>query len=209
MSVRSLSIVALVIVTGSATGCGGMKNFLFGRGAQCGLCNRIGAVGNAINPLAAAPGVMPANGTCNSPRGGCNLFNRNPAPVYAPPVAYAPTETCSGGCGNGGYSMGMAGDCESCHSYSGGYHEGVVGDSYINDPYLGSPVMGSEYPVESYPSGGYQGGSIQGDGFYQRPTQTYGNQNFGTQPYGARKFDSRGDEIISESPLPPNAQLIN
>ncbi|CAN0372031.1 unnamed protein product, partial [Hapterophycus canaliculatus] len=125
MSIRNLTLVMLVLVTGSATGCGGMRNFLFGRGAKCGLCNRIGAVGNALNPLAPAPGMAaPAAGYGTPARPGCGLFNRNQAPTYAPPVACAPT--CNDGCVgsgyvdsgyidggyvDGGYAVGMASDC--------------------------------------------------------------------------------------------------
>lgn len=200
MSIRNLTLVMLVLVTGSSTGCGGMKNFLFGRGARCGLANRVGAVGNALNPLAPAPGINQApgfaqSGGCGTPSG-CGLFSRNNAPAYAPPVAYAgPTcnESCvgsgyvdggyiDGGYINGGHSMGTAGACESCNSY-GGHYEGVV-----SDPYLGNPVNGY--------SDGYSGG-YQGDNFYDRNS------------YQSRRFDSRGDEIISESPLPPGAQIIN
>lgn len=206
MSIRNLTLVMLVLVTGSATGCGGMRNFLFGRGASCGLCNRIGAAGNALNPLAPAPGMAAPTAGCGTPgRSGCGLFNRNRAPAYAPPVAYAPT--CNEGCGSGyvgghygdgGYAVGMVGDCESCNtgiSYGesyGGYHEGVVTDPYLGSPSYGSPVMGGEYPV----GGTYQGGVIQGDNFYDRN-------------YSSRKVDSQGDVIVSESPLPPGAQLLN
>ncbi|TWT93044.1 hypothetical protein [Neorhodopirellula pilleata] len=196
MSIRTFTIVTLVIVTSSATGCGGMRNFLFGRGAQCGLCNRIGAVGNAINPLAPAPGIAPS--TCGAPPSrGCGLFNRNPAPVYAPPVACSPVpcgDECVGsgygygGYVDGGYVSGMPGDCQTCAPY-GGYESGAV-----HDPYLSAPVIGNEYPVD-----GYSGGGIPSEGWYQRPTT----------PYGARKFDSQGDEIISESPLPPGARFAD
>ncbi len=55
MTIRSLTLVALVMVMGSSSGCCGMKNFMFGRGARCGLCSRARAVGSAINPLAAPP----------------------------------------------------------------------------------------------------------------------------------------------------------
>lgn len=199
MSIRNLTLVMLVLVTGSATGCGGMRNFLFGRGARCGLANRVGAVGNALNPLVPAPAgnVAPA-------RPGCGLFNRAPAPNYAPPVACAPT--CNDGCigsgyvnsgyTDGGYSVGTAGGCESCNSY-GGYHEGVVSDPYLGSPVYGSPTYGSPVIGGEYPVGGsYQGGVISGDNFYNRN-------------YSSRKVDAQGDVIVSESPLPPGAQVLN
>jgi len=197
MSIRTFTIVTLVMVMSSATGCGGMRNFLFGRGAGCGLCNRIGAVGNAINPLAPAPGVAPVAGVA-PPKRGCGLFNRNPAPIYAPPVACAPAPNCANECVGSGYGYGgyvdngyasaMPGDCQSCTSH-GGYESGVV-----HDPYLAAPVMGNEYPVDGYSNGGIPSG-----GWYDR----------NNAPYGARKFDSQGDEIISESPMPAGARVID
>lgn len=191
MSIRTLTLITLAMVTGSSTGCGGMKNFLFGRGAPCGLCNRIGAVGTALNPLAPSPVSAPA--PCGpAPNRGCGLFNRGPAvPPPGPYAPYASAPTCHDGCvgsgyDQGGYAVGTAGRCESCNSY-GAYHEGGVVDPYLNGTVTEGPVV----------NGQYQGGPIQGDNFYDRNN------------YRARKFDSQGDEIISEGSMPTGARYID
>lgn len=204
MTIRTLTLLMLVTVTVTSTGCSGMRNFFFGRGANCGLCNRVGAIGRAVNPFAPPP--APTAGGCNT--GSCGLFNRGPAvaappmipqqPVYAPAPAYVPyaapqasVGTCStcpapqayvgDGCGSE-YAVGMP-----------GYYEGAV------DPYLGSGSLG--YGETNVPGGGYPvdayGGTIQGDSFGPRSS------------YQSNRVDSQGDVIIHADPLPPGAQLVN
>jgi hypothetical protein len=217
MTIRNLTLVSLVMVMGGSTGCCGTRNFLFGRGARCGLCSRAGAIGNALNPLAPGPGVAPAAPGCGLPR--CGLFGRNAAPAYpaptcvaptyAAPMTYAPTQCYDGGCQegyasqgcvDGGYSMGMAGDC-GCGSACGGtcndvqygdaYDSGVMYNGGVVDPYLGGgAVINGGYP---------SGGMIQGDGFQPR--------NYQSNHSG--QFDSQGDRIISVDPLPPGARVQN
>ncbi|MCM2374017.1 hypothetical protein [Aporhodopirellula aestuarii] len=204
MTIRSFTLVTLVMVMGSATGCGGMRNFFFGRGARCGLCSRAGAVGTAINPLAPPPNtvpVAPAAPLFNAPR--CRLFGRNAAPTYAPPVAVAPMAPCQGVCQDGYaggayvddcYSAGMAGDCGSpCGGQCGGSsYGGVQYDGGVVDPYLGSGVY----------DGGYtNGGVIQSDDFQPR---TYESRR-----YSPGQYDAQGDRIISVDPLPPGSQILN
>lgn len=210
MTIRSLTLVALVTVLSSSSGCSGMKNFMFGRGASCGLCNRARAIGTAINPLAAAPTPAPAAPGCRLP--GCGLFGRNQTPGYAPPTAYAPAPMCAptyapsynpsyaegqggyaapgyydGECADPGYSAAMPGDCgcgTACGGTCGSANNG--GGAYeggVVDPYLGN--------------GGYSGGNVmQGDGFQSRN-------------YGARRFDDQGDRIISQDPMPSGMEYTN
>jgi len=216
MTIRILALVTLVMVMSSATGCGGMRNFLFGRGARCGLCPS-GPAAGPVNPYAPAQPAAPGCGLI--PKGGllpkCNLFGRNAAPTaqapcanpnaYAPnpyaPNRHAPAQPCYDGCqegyvgsgyagcecNDGGYSSAMGGDC-GCGSPHGGVHYegGVV------DPYLGSGVMGGGMTQ----GGMNQGGMIQGDGFQPRT-------------YQSNKVDSRGDQIISQDPLPPGARFVD
>lgn len=190
MTIRSLTLVTLVMVMGCATGCSGMKNFVFGRGAQCGLGNR-GAIAAPVNPYAPAQPAAPCR---LIPR--CGLFNRNPAPTYTPPFASAPPANCApmatcpdicqdgyvgSGCVEGDYSVGMGGGC--------GYGQGFGGVNYqggVVDPYLGG-VNNGGYPT---------GGVIQGDRFQPRT-------------YQSNKVDSYGDRIISEEPLPPGARIVD
>lgn len=215
MTIRSFTLVTLVMVMGSATGCGGMRNFFFGRGARCGLCSRIGAVGTAINPLAPPPNaapVAPAAPGCGTPR--CGLFNRNPAPTYAPPVAQAPQcptsyapapyqAPCQGGCvGSGyasggyvdsGYSVGMPSDC-GCGTSCGGdcgvsSYGGVQYDGTVVDPYLGGVTY----------DGGYSGGVVPDGGWQPRTYQS--------NRLDPGQYDAQGDRIISADPLPPGAVL--
>lgn len=40
MNRRVFTIVLFVTIVPLGTGCSGMKNFIFGRGAPCGICNR-------------------------------------------------------------------------------------------------------------------------------------------------------------------------
>lgn len=188
MTIRSFTLVALMTVLSSSSGCTGMKNFMFGRGAGCGLCNRARAIGTAVNPLAPAP-QTPAGSGCRLP--GCGLFGRNQSPAYAPPMAYAPAPMCAPSYGpdyaqaqgeyaDPGYSSAMPGDC-SCGSDCGGTcgsvnQGGAAFQGGAVDPYLGS--------------GSYQGGAVmQGDGFQSRG-------------YDARRFDEQGDRIISQDPMP-------
>lgn len=202
MTIRSFTLVTLVMVMGSATGCGGMKNFLFGRGARCGLCNR-GAVPAPVNPAAPAQPAAPGCGLL--PR--CGLFGRKPAPTHTPPVActppagYAPLPTrpdvcrdgntgqgyVGSGCVDGGYSMGMGGDCGCAPGYGAAPSQGGV-----VDPYLRGGVNNGGYPID----GDYSGGVIQGDGFQPRT-------------YQSNRVDEHGDRIISEEPLPPGARVVD
>lgn len=190
MVVRTFTFVTLMTIMVTSSGCGGMRNFLFGRGARCGLCSRIGAVGNALNPLAPPPNAAPNSG-CGLLNGRAAAPTCQSAPVYAPQAGYAPmsVEAPCNQCIGSPVISGYGGDC-GCQVDSG-YGPTI-------DPYLqGGVTYGQTYPVEGgvYSSdvipGSSYGGVIQSDNFQ------------------ARKYDARGDEIISESPLPPGAQLIN
>jgi len=202
-----------------------MRNFLFGRGARCGLCSRVGAVGQAINPFSPAPGTTAGRG--------CGLFNQNPmaaAPAYAPQGVYTPVpgyapaamaggcnvcpsqsfvggQSLGGDCGctnggyvgggyvDGGYAAGMAGDC-GCGDSCGGHIEGsVYGGSYGG---VVDPYLGSGVIGDSTSyGGGYMGETVVPNGVIQ-------GDNF-----QARKVDAQGNVIISEDPLPPGARLLN
>jgi len=59
MNRRVFSVVLLVTILPFAVGCSGMKNFIFGKGARCGICNRGGTgYGNSmIDPCGCPPGT--------------------------------------------------------------------------------------------------------------------------------------------------------
>ncbi len=78
----------------------------------------------------------------------------------------------------------MAGNCE-CESPCGGTCGSLNGGGFV-DPYLGSGAV----------NGGYQGEVLQGDRFLPRSHET-------------RRYDSQGDRIISEEPLPSAIEYLN
>lgn len=197
MNIRNLSILTLTLLSLGSTGCSGMRGCLFGRGAGCGLCSRIGSVGQAINPFS-SPGAAPR----------CGLTT---PPVYAPPAyapqvhaptyqpqAYAPSAPCTspvygggyeGTCGtDGAYAVGMPDS--GCHSCENGFYGGNVVDPYLHGPTYGGNV-------------------IQDGSMYGQPT--YGQPNYGMpgDNFQARKVDADGNVIIREDPLPPGAQFVN
>ncbi len=212
VSVRTLLLIATILP--AATGCGTTRNFLFGRGARCGLCSRVGAIGQAINPLAPPPAPV-------APRPGCGLFNKNapvyvqpaPMPGYGPaPYAAAPCPTCppcptcvppcGGDCG---YAVGY-GDC--------GCHEGVMSDPYLapsyGSPSYGTPSYGGGYDTGEAvvpgsatmtPSGNLGVPNYNGSGFLPVPQ---GGDNFGVR---SNRIDTDGARIIHEDPLPPGVRL--
>lgn len=87
MNNRILLVVTTAAVLSTSTGCGVFRNFLFGRGARCGLCNRLSAPAQK-----AAPVAVPAAPTCNTPtyvqpqpqaHCGCNNYTAaNPCDPY-------------------------------------------------------------------------------------------------------------------------------
>ncbi|TWU60831.1 hypothetical protein Poly51_11120 [Rubripirellula tenax] len=192
-----MTAVTLIVIS---TGCGATRNFLFGRGAQCGLCTKLGS----CLPKPQFGNMMPApcaSGLCGS------------APVAAP--AYAPAFQAPQG-------VATAPSC-GCQSYAGtsypsdAYSSGTCGcgnayDSYapaVSDPYLSSgsvydggsipyegQVIGepayppSSIPMESYPSGAYPSAPVTSEGWQ------------------ARKIDTDGNKILWEEPLPSGAKAL-
>ena len=142
MAVRILSHLALLTILLATTGCGVTRSCLFGRGASCGLCNRVGAIGNALNPLSN------------------NTRPYNPAPVSTAPTCGTPacgTPTC----GSTPYAVGMPADC-GCQGTVDPYLGGNV-DPYLSSGYYPAEtvVPGTQtilpgttgYPIDSYGTG--------------------------------------------------------
>ncbi|MEM8913947.1 MAG: hypothetical protein AAGC97_19475, partial [Planctomycetota bacterium] len=189
---RKITFVTLAFLAMVSTGCTGGRSCLFGRGARCGLCSRVGAIGGAVNPFRRNNPAPPA---CNVP------YASVAPPAYAPqahapacnqPVYGGPMVAGDCGCGPayGGYTMGMPAEpsCESCQGGSTVYH-GV--DPYLGTSSYGAPVMGNEMILD----GGYGTSGIMSDDFQPRQ-------------YGARKVDAQGDVIVREDPLPPGARVM-
>lgn len=101
MMKRNLSVVAVVLLLSTSSGCSGMRNFLFGRGAQCGLCNR-GGGSPLVPPAAGAPyGPPPAASAdcgCQGHIAGevcpeqntCNTYGSGYGPVVDYSNSYSP-----------------------------------------------------------------------------------------------------------------------
>ncbi len=114
MNTRICSVVATVTLLMMTTGCSGMRNFLFGRGARCG----------SSNPAPAAQ-QQPCGGNTYAPQMNCN-----PGVVSVP----------QGGCGTCGETYGSAylGGCGCGTTYSNDpYMSGEVMGSM---PYPGQVI---------------------------------------------------------------------
>lgn len=133
MNARIFSVVMAVTVISLSTGCSGMRNFMFGRGSRCGLCQRLSAAGDALNPMAPAP-----YGPAAQP-------NRGQAPCPPPQNYPGRGPTC-------GYESAPCGNCTGSGYFPGGYRCGgnvTSGYGSINDPYLGGQsVSGDMIPYD-------------------------------------------------------------
>ena len=191
MNTRFVSVVASVMLLLVSSGCGTLRQFWFGRGARCGLCN------NTQSILPGRPALLPQAAPCLQ------------AP-YAPvtpqpqvPLAVAPNAGCEcntyagpqyGVQGELGCGSEVAAKCPACATNSSGYGN-VVGDygydsssdqygNVVNDPYLQGDIVGSSV---------YDNGTVYGN-----PSNIISDD-----------FDARGDRIISRDPLPPGAVPAN
>lgn len=208
MNNRLCAVMTAMTLIICSTGCSGMKNFLFGRGARCGLCSSLGSrlpvprFGNVMQAPLAAP-------SCQAPA--CQ------APAYAPAPAPAYSSVPECGCNayagqsysHDGYASGTCGSCGD--SYVGTEHQGYAGydlgtsaapiysDPYLNSSsQLGPPPLGpgeriigtQPIPQTSVPGRSYPTAPIQPDGFQ------------------ARKFDSDGNKILWEEPLPSGTTAL-
>lgn len=143
MNNRVFSIVVVVTLVSLSSGCSGMKNFLFGRGARCGMCNaNTGGVPNPQfgNTMQAPCGCPPAS-----------------QPHYAPDYGYAPQPTQAPYTG-GGYSCGSCGsqysnDCGCGYGYADPYASGgAVGISPGGQSV--APIQGDDFSARRFDSDG-------------------------------------------------------
>lgn len=238
MNTRICSVIASVTLLTLSSGCGGTRNFLFGRGARCGAC-RPGVTAPAYT---SAPTYGPTQPVVTTPNAGVGpvgpyqprwrLFGRQPR--YQTPVATAPTGGCGcngyqgdicGGhayadnccCGDHGVTYGgdchCGGGCGGCGGCAGGGGCGGCGggrgcggyggfaDGYgqvVTDPYLQGDIVGGTMPyngqIISDPAVGGQ--VIGGQGYPSSPAPIQSDN------FNARKFDSDGNRILWEEPLP-------
>ena len=160
MMARIFPILTVATLLTLTTGCSGMQSFLFGRGARCGLCNRLSTAGQALNPFAPAPGSQP---TCNqspyaqpgygqAPRG---VSPQAPAYGVPHPGAYATAPGCNscvgsgthgGDCGCGNVVHGYRGVIDP---YSDVYYgdDGIPTDGFYPRDSNGLPILGEDVPA--------------------------------------------------------------
>jgi hypothetical protein len=133
-----LATVSLLVVT---SGCSGMKNFLFGRGAACGSCGSANA-GNTMAPPEAGCGYEPTCGhegmPAPQPRSGCRLFNGKQTCNAGP--------NCECGGSTGAYMPSnvdyYGGEVHDPYAYGGE----VIGSEVMGNGYNGYPVQGQVVP---------------------------------------------------------------
>lgn len=182
-------VLAAMLVTLSSGCCSSMSNLWFGRGARCGLCNTLSSnvprFGNCLKlPCREKQCASPAP-QCSTPYQSVPYQSAPYQGVQQPPQWKSPA-----------YSSAPASDC-GCNNYAGIVNEGSsYGSSYggdcngqcgvegygntVHDPYLSG---------DSIPLGGGQGvpgnfAPIESDDFQ------------------SRKFDTDGNKILWEEPLP-------
>ena len=244
MNTRICSVIASVTLLILSSGCGGTRNFLFGRGARCGACGPSASTAPAYTtaptygqpqPLVSIPNAPAFPAAPYQPR--CRLFGGQPRPQQ--PVACEPyagcecqnpcgnvyTEgcgTCSSGCGTCNSYPGGCGEC-AVASPCGGCGGGCGGGPVVTDPYMSGEIGGGSMPYngqiisdqvigEQVIGGQVIGGQVIGGQVIGG--QVIGGQVIGGQGYPsstapiqaddfrARKFDSDGNRILWEEPLP-------
>lgn len=94
MNTRICSVIAIMTLVSFSSGCTGIKNFLFGRGARCGLCNG-GSLAPQFGNAMQAPNP---NGSCQQPAG----YNGQ---VYSAQPCGGCGSTVPNHCGCGNYGV--------------------------------------------------------------------------------------------------------
>ncbi len=129
-----------------------MKNFLFGRGAKCGMCNRLGS------PLGLVPPAMPYAPAAAAE---CGCPNHGAGEVCA-------DNTC------GGYGAAYSPE----NDYLGGGYAPATNDPYMGGTAMGGDVIGSSiapYSGQVYGQGSAGPGNIVSEGYVPNSSM---NDNF-------------------------------
>lgn len=161
MKIQVVALVAALTIVTTSTGCSGMRNFLFGRGAACGICP-------SQAPAHQAPTYLPPAAEL-----GCGYepsCGYEPGCGYEGNVGQAPRLFGSHrGCGllGGGLCNGSSGcNCGSGPSHSMGNYGAHGFGGMVNDPYMmDGASMGSEFmsePYNGYPQTIYNGPTTSG-----------------------------------------------
>jgi hypothetical protein len=222
----STLVAAAVLVTLTSGCCGSLSNLWFGRGASCGLCNKLPCFGQPkfgntmqapCSPqpfVAPAPSCQPAPSRApiwQAPQAHAPQWQAPsmPAPQWQGPSSVASDCPCQGSAGQWGsdHSAAYGGDC-NC----GGGAEGFASSGESFDPYMsadGGHSVGM--PGEPYPGQVINGEVVVAPG--TMGTESMPGDNFAPrQPSGfppgsgniqSRRFDTDGNQILFEEPLPP------
>ena len=136
MNNRIFTVALIATIVSLSSGCSGMRNFMFGRGARCGLCNRGAA------PAAPAPQF---GNTMQAPCGppACNQPYAAPAQNCCPDPYVQPY--ASGGYSCGSCGSPSAGDCGCGYGYVDPYTNSIPSGA-VGVPSTGQP-MGNVAPM--------------------------------------------------------------
>jgi hypothetical protein len=166
MNFRLITVMTAVLVITTSSGCSGMRNFLFGRGAACGNCPTPGMTA----------GIEPG---CGHEQGCGHEFGcgHEPGCGHEASPGWRPMSRLHGGCGlfRGAGICNGSSACNCGGRAPQGYQSGFSGMG--SDPYSTYPgeIIGSEIIGDTY--GGYPGavtpgtvvpGTISGDNFGAR-----------------------------------------
>lgn len=166
MNFRLITVMTAVLVITTSSGCSGMRNFLFGRGAACGNCPTPGMTA----------GIEPG---CGHEQGCGHEFGcgHEPGCGHEASPGWRPMSGLHGGCGlfRGAGICNGSSACNCGGRAPQGYQSGFSGMG--SDPYSSYPgeIVGSEIIGDTY--GGYPGavtpgnvvpGTISGDNFGAR-----------------------------------------
>jgi hypothetical protein len=168
MNVQLVATLATVLIVATSGGCSGMRNFLFGRGAACGICPNQGPAYGVPGPELGC-GMEPGCGYepgCGHELG-CG---------YETPGAHRPFAGVRRGCGL--FGGGLCNGSSSCNCGSRGLTPSAnpygAFSGVVNDPYgFGGEVIGSEMiggPYNGYPSVVYPG-TVVDDNFDSRDSR--------------------------------------
>jgi len=149
MNKRMMTVLMAGLLVTTVSGCGRMRNFLFGRGARCGLCNQVSLPPNPLLPRA-----VPAAPQCNQPTYVQPQYGQPQAAPAPGPCSCSPAP-CNNACGSG-----YAPNAYGTDSYGPGVCGSGVGQGTVMP---GQPIYGGEwtpregyqsnYPVDPYDNG--------------------------------------------------------
>ncbi len=213
MNTRILTVLATAALLCTTVGCSGMRNFMFGRGARCGLCNDARGTLRNLNPLARQNQVQSGPLAQAPPLIGGRCRSRNvtpPANNYGPQVKSGGEAVCGVEAGCGMEQAPVA--CNSCPPYGAamGNYDSTMADPYLNGD--GQIIDGQIIDGQIIDGQIIDGGNVIGGGVVNGQAIDSSGAwlpRGDSSVYSANKYDQDGHRIISEDPLPPGAVPAN